>query len=102
MKKNIMKSMVVLLVLISTPNYAMAGKDKDPLVKEEVSEKTHMLIQRVEEIKEMDKKSMTKDEKKTMKNELQSINKELKQQGNGTYISLGGVIIIVLLLIILL
>lgn len=55
---------------------------------------------RVNEIKEMDKSQLSKEERKALRSEL----KELKQEarGGGIYLSTGAVIIIVLLLVILL
>lgn len=58
---------------------------------------------RVEAIKEMDKSTLTKAERKDLKNELRSMNKESKALGRGgIYISFAGLIIIILLLIIIL
>ncbi|QSE96442.1 hypothetical protein [Fulvivirga lutea] len=102
MKRIIIKSMVVLLVVCGTNTFANTTDKTNEKVTEEVSEKTSVLIHRIEEIKSMDKSTMTRAEKKTVKNELKAIKRELKQQDNGVYISVGGVIIIVLLLILLL
>ncbi len=58
---------------------------------------------RVEVIKEMDKSTLTKAERKDLKNELRGMNKESKALGRGgIYISFAGLIIIILLLIIIL
>lgn len=58
---------------------------------------------RVDEIKNMDKSTLTKDERKALKNELKEMNREAKAIGRGgIYISFAGLIIIILLLIILL
>ena len=59
--------------------------------------------QRVNEIKNMDKSSLTKDEKKQLRSELKDLNQEAKAIGRGgIYISTAALIIIILLLIILL
>ena len=53
---------------------------------------------RLSEIKAMDIKSMSRTEKRAMRKEVRSIEKEMKTMGNGVYISVGGIIIIILLL----
>jgi hypothetical protein len=60
------------------------------------------LMSRLEEMKALDKKTMTSSEKKEMRKEIKSIEAELKQLNGGVYISVGAIIIILLLLIILL
>lgn len=59
--------------------------------------------QRVLEIKNIDKSTLSKTERKALKNELKDIRQEAKAIGRGgIYISFAGLIIIVLLLILLL
>lgn len=57
---------------------------------------------RVDEIKAMDKSSLTKAERKALKSELIGMKKEAKALGGGVYLSVGAIIIIILLLILLL
>ena len=58
---------------------------------------------RVEEIKNMDKSTLTKAERKDLKTELRGMQKEAKALGRGgIYISLAGIIIIILVLILIL
>ena len=57
---------------------------------------------RIEEIKDIDKSTLTKAERKDLKNELRSMHKEAKAMGGGVYISLAGIIIIILVLILIL
>jgi hypothetical protein len=54
------------------------------------------------EIKNIDKSTLSKTEKKELKVELRDIKKEMKSSTNGVYLSVGAIIIIILLLIILL
>lgn len=59
--------------------------------------------QRVEEIKGMDKSTLSAEERKALKQELKDMNKEAKAIGKGgIYISFAGLIIIILLLILIL
>jgi len=58
---------------------------------------------RVAEIRDMDKSSLTKLEKKALRKELKEMNQEAKAAGkSGIYISISGLVIIILLLILLL
>ena len=59
------------------------------------------LISRLEELKAMDKSSMTKSEKREMRKEVKSIQRKMDSSG-GVYLSVGAVILIIVLLIILL
>jgi hypothetical protein len=60
------------------------------------------MIERLEEIKAMDKSDMTRIEKKTLRKEVRAINKSLRTTNNGVYLSVGAIIIVILLLILLL
>ncbi len=57
---------------------------------------------RVTEIKEMDKSSLSRSEKRAMKKELRQMNREAKAMSGGVYLSVGAIIIIILLLILIL
>jgi len=60
------------------------------------------LINRVNEIKDMDKSSLSSTEKKELRQELRSLKKEVRKNSNGIYLSVGAIIIVILLLILLL
>ena len=60
------------------------------------------LMSRLKEIKEMDKSNLTSNEKKQLRQETRAIKKNLKDIGQGVYLSAGAIIIIILLLILLL
>lgn len=59
---------------------------------------------RVKEIKAMDKSQLTKQDRKALRAELRSMNKEARAMGyaGGVYLSVGALIIIILLLILIL
>jgi hypothetical protein len=67
----------------------------------EVPIEVKVMVDRLNEIKEMDKSSLTRTERKELRKEVRSIKKEIKSSGSGLYISTGAVIIILLLIIIL-
>jgi Skp family chaperone for outer membrane proteins len=64
--------------------------------------RAQQLLQRLEEIKGMDKSEMTRLGKKSLRKETREIKKEMKAISGGVYLSVGAVIIIILLLILLL
>lgn len=68
----------------------------------EVPAEVKVMYNRLEEIKAMDKSSMSSSEKKALRKEVRAINANLKTTGNGVYLSVGAIIIIILLLILLL
>lgn len=64
---------------------------------------TNILIERIEEINKIDKKTLSKVDKKILRNEVKEIKAKLNtMSGGGIYISVGAIIIIIILLIILL
>ena len=64
--------------------------------------RAQQLLQRLEEIKSMNKSEMTGSEKKDLRQEVRGIKKEMKAISGGVYLSVGAIIIIILLLILLL
>lgn len=68
----------------------------------EMPKEVKTMLNRLEEIKAMDKSSMTSLEKKELRVEVRTIKASLRSTNNGVYLSVGAIIIIVLLLIILL
>lgn len=67
------------------------------------SPQVQALTARLNEIKELDRSTMSSAEKKVLRKEVRSIKKELKEQASGgVYLSVGAILIIVLLLILLL
>ena len=82
----------------STPeNLAVPAKTEIKLSEEEISR----LMNRVEEIRDMDKSNLTTVEKSELRTELKSIKKNLKENGGYVYIGVGTLIIIILLIILI-
>ena len=91
---------------ISLVTPAFAGIE-NPLAPTEQTGNTHdqQLMNRLQEIKNMDKSSLTSSEKKALRKELKAMKKEARADRNrssGIYLSVGAIIIIILLLILLL
>ncbi len=64
--------------------------------------RVQQMSERLQEIKAIDKSSLTKSEKKELRTEVVEIKKEMKAVSGGVYISVGALILILILLIILL
>lgn len=100
MKKSPIYVLVLLLSLgVFTPVLA-AKKDKTPETVEMPAE-VRVMLDRLEEIKDMDKSDLERSEKKALRKEVRAIKTQLRTTGNGIYISAGALIIILLLIIIL-
>lgn len=70
---------------------------------EEIAVRMNQMTKRVEEIKKMDRSSLSKQERKELRKELKEMNKKAKAMGQGgVYLSVGAIIIIILLLILIL
>ncbi len=97
-------SLMFLLAVSPMPLKAGAETVTPPNTPEATMESARAaeLLKRLDEINEMDKSAMSRSEKKEARQEVRSINKELKTMNGGVYISVGAIIIILLLLIILL
>jgi hypothetical protein len=80
--------------LATIPGTTTPVKGEDPRVLK--------LVERLEEIKAMDRSEMSKSERKSLRKEVKSIKKEMKVLGKGVYLSVGAIIIIILLLILIL
>jgi Skp family chaperone for outer membrane proteins len=105
MKKSTFCFLMMLLSLTALPTSALAAPT-DPIAisatTKEIPVEVKVLLNRLDEIKKMDKSNLNRSEKKALRKEVRAINSNLRSTGNGVYLSVGAIIIIVLLLIILL
>ena len=62
----------------------------------------NVMLARLNEIKEMDKSSLSSSDKKELRKEVKALRTNLKEKSSGVYLSVGAIIIIILLLILLL
>ena len=60
------------------------------------------LVNRVEEIRKMDKSDLTRVEKRALRSELKELKQQARGLDQGVYLSVGAIIIIILLLILIL
>jgi Flp pilus assembly protein TadB len=98
----------VLLTTSIANSFASTIDDKRPMKErvaamtdEQKAARADEIRLRVEEIKEMDKSTLSRSEKKALKKELREMKKEAKEV-RGVYLSIGAIIIIILLLILIL
>ena len=105
MKKVTFYLMMMVLSLSVIPTQVFASEKNPTLVTnipKEVPTEVKVMLNRLEEIKAMDKSNMTSVEKKELRKEVRAIKADLESSGNGVYLSIGAIIIIILLLILLL
>ncbi|WP_111309818.1 hypothetical protein [Confluentibacter sediminis] len=109
------KSVILFLVMVSIISFSnpVLASEKEPHtnnnkeIKAEHAETgdipadVQIMLDRLEEIKEMDKSALKSAERKQLRAEVREIKSTLRATGNGLYISSGAIIIILLLIIIL-
>jgi hypothetical protein len=102
MKKKIYLLATAILLSVASPAVMAKSKPAEAPLTEQQQAKLQSIESRVLEIKKMDKSSLTRQERKDLRNELQGMKKEAKAMNGGVYLSVGAIIIIILLLILLL
>lgn len=103
MKKSVVKISILLAVILGAPTLGMSSNESSSKIEStKVVNTPTVLMERLNEIKDMDISAMDRTEKTALRKEVKSIKKEMKRLGGGIYISVGAAIIIVLLLIIIL
>ncbi|PKQ44589.1 hypothetical protein [Confluentibacter flavum] len=105
------KSIILFLVMLSIVSFSspVMASEKDPKPNstattnkvEEIPAEVQVMLDRLEEIKAMDKSDLKSAERKELRAEVREIKSTLRAAGNGLYISTGVIIIILLLIIIL-
>jgi len=98
-----MKNLILLLAFFLIVLNAEAMSNKNPNTELTPAQQVRVteIEDRLEEIKAMDFRSMSKTEIKEVKVEMKEMKKEARALGNGIYLSVGAIIIIILLLILL-
>lgn len=101
MKAKIFKTLLLLVIMaLASPSISFATATDPATANREAQ--AQRLTNRLEEIKAMDTKQMSRSEKKALRVEVKTIKKELAAVGGGVYLSIGAILLIVLLLILLL
>ena len=105
MKKSTLYLLMLIMSISFFPNtMTAAGNPSNTPVAKPIEVPAHVQVQldRLNEIKAMDKSDMTSTEKKALRKEVKVIKSSLRDSNSGIYLSVGAIIIIVLLLILLL
>jgi hypothetical protein len=98
--------MAVVLVALATTAPAFA--DPTPVTTTAIAAapsdnaKAEVLVNRLKEIKDMNKSNLSRVEKKALRKEVKEIKATMKANSNGVYLSIGAIIVIILLLILIL
>ncbi|MGM5471309.1 hypothetical protein ACS386_13610 [Flavobacteriaceae bacterium LMO-SS05] len=93
--------MVLLLSLGSfTLVQASEGHPTTPALNE-IPADVRVMLDRLEEIKDMDKSALSRLEKKSLRKEVRDLKKDVRASNNGLYISAGAIIIILLILLLI-
>lgn len=105
MKKTITYLMIMMFSLSTFASVNATGIDPTTTTTtkttNEVPAEVQVLLNRLEEIKEMDKSELTRAEKRELRKEVRDIKAQVRSTNNGLYISAGAIIIILLLIILL-
>jgi galactokinase len=103
MKKILYALALVFTMAISTNTVFAANKNE---TKTEMTAEQRVqfdkIVNRVEEIRKMDKSNLTRAEKKALRSELREMKGQARALSGGVYLSVGAIIIIILLLILIL
>lgn len=104
MKKTALYLMILILSLGAFSTSMMASEKNTTIpapTPKEIPAYVQNMLNRIDEIKDMDKSTLSRSERKELRKEVREINKEIRSTGNGIYLSVGAIIIILLLIIIL-
>ena len=101
MKKTRLYVMVMLLSLGAFTTVSASDKNLKTTTPTEIPVEIQVMLDRLEDIKEMDKSELNRADKKELRKEVRAIKSDIRASGNGVYISAGAIIIILLLIILL-
>lgn len=105
MKKLIYSLTLIFALSISAGTVSAADKNNKAKTEMTAEQKVQLerITSRVEEIRDMDKSDLSREERKELRKELKELKKEARAIGaGGVYLSVGAIIIIILLLILIL
>jgi len=102
--KRLIYTLALLFTLTTSANVVSAADNKKAKTEMTAEQKAHLerIKTRVEEIRDMDKSDLSREERKELRKELRELKKEARAMGGGVYLSVGAIIIIILLLILIL
>lgn len=104
MKKLIQNTFLILMLCSVIPMQlrAESGKETKKIMNAAESAQAKVLINRLDEIKAMDRSLMNRTEKKELRKEVKAINTNLAELNGGVYLTTGAILIIILILVLIL
>lgn len=94
---------IIMGIALPARSNSLTTDPGQPLSADAKEVRAQQMLHRLEEIRDMDKSTLSKEEKKALRKEVKDMRKEARRDGiRGVYISIGALIIIVLLLILIL
>jgi uncharacterized protein YpmB len=104
-KKFLRIASVIIFIAIALPASSSviipeSSPNNSPVKTEDA--RAQQLVQRLEDIRDMNKSELTRSDRKYLKKEVKGIKKEMKVVKGGVYLSVGAIIIIILVLILVL
>ena len=101
MKKTRLYLMIMMLSLGAFTTISASEKNLKTTTPAEIPAEIQVMLNRLEEIKGMEKSELKRIDKKELRKEVRAIKSEIRSSGNGIYISVSAIIIILLLIILL-
>lgn len=92
--------MLLLVIALATASPGMNARAAEPTPAN--AEHARQLTQRLEQIRAIDTRELSRAERKALRTEVRTIKKELAAISGGVYLSVGALLLIALLLILLL
>ena len=100
--KIIPAALLAMSISLTMPAFAANETSVTPTETPASAAHVQQMMDRITEIKNMDKSNLSSSEKKELRKEVKSMKAEVRANRHGVYLTVGAAIIIVLLLIILL
>ena len=101
MKKTRLYLMIIMLSLGAFTTIGASEKNPKTTAPTEIPAEIQVMLNRLEEIKGIDKSELNRANKKELRKEVRAINSKIRSSGNGIFISTSAIIIILLVIILL-
>lgn len=95
---------MVLMLSFGAFSNTMMASEKNPTTTttpKEMPAEVRTMLNRLEEIKAMDRSALKPADRKALRKEVRAIKTEIKSTGNGIYMSAGAIIIVLLILLLI-
>ena len=103
MKKSVIYAVAIVFSICTFASPVMAAKRIPPTMEtttpEELPPEVRAMVDRLHEIKDMDKSSLTRADKKALRKEVRSIKAALRTSGHGVYLSVGALLLIIIIIL---